>query len=165
MQLLLESHLTPHCTAINEQMALEVTSAPKQTFSLQRRVKLASKRSPKINFFLVLPRRKQDEVRILEDTIRLRSEAQRKKGIEMDSTCHICLKTKFADGVGHLCNYCGIRCCARCGGKVSLRSNKVRLSIRSHSPKGHAKVTLSSKTKNFFWRERAKRGKYFFSKN
>ncbi|XP_045101726.1 regulating synaptic membrane exocytosis protein 1-like isoform X2 [Portunus trituberculatus] len=72
-----------------------------------------------------LVRRKQDEVRILENTIRLRSEVQRKKGLELDATCQICLKTKFADGVGHICNYCSVRCCARCGGKVSLRSNKV----------------------------------------
>ncbi|KAK8742083.1 hypothetical protein OTU49_002101, partial [Cherax quadricarinatus] len=72
-----------------------------------------------------LVRRKQDEVRVLEDTIRLRSEVQRKKGLELEATCQICLKTKFADGVGHMCNYCNVRCCARCGGKVSLRSNKV----------------------------------------
>ncbi|XP_050718371.1 uncharacterized protein LOC126999677 isoform X3 [Eriocheir sinensis] len=72
-----------------------------------------------------LVRRKQDEVRVLENTIRLRSEVQRKKGLELDATCQICLKTKFADGVGHICNYCNVRCCARCGGKVSLRSNKV----------------------------------------
>ncbi|CAL4067948.1 unnamed protein product, partial [Meganyctiphanes norvegica] len=70
-------------------------------------------------------RRKQDEVRILEDSIRVRSEAQRKKGMDCDATCQICLKTKFADGVGHICNYCNVRCCARCGGKVNLRSNKV----------------------------------------
>ncbi|XP_044728864.1 regulating synaptic membrane exocytosis protein 2-like isoform X2 [Chrysoperla carnea] len=70
-------------------------------------------------------RRKQDEVQILEETIRQRSEQQKKAGIELDATCHICLKTKFADGVGHICNYCNIRCCARCGGKVTLRSNKV----------------------------------------
>ena len=44
----------------------------------------------------------------------------------IDATCQICLKTKFADGVGHSCNYCGVRCCARCGGKVTLRSSKVR---------------------------------------
>ena len=37
----------------------------------------------------------------------------------------VCLKTKFADGVGHVCHYCCVRCCARCGGKVTLRSNKV----------------------------------------
>lgn len=72
-------------------------------------------------------RRKADEVQILEDTIRARNEQHKKAGIEMDATCHICLKTKFADGVGHLCNYCSIRCCARCGGKVTLRSNKVIL--------------------------------------
>ncbi|CAH2011780.1 unnamed protein product [Acanthoscelides obtectus] len=70
-------------------------------------------------------RRKADEVHILEETIRARSEQQKKAGVELDATCHICLKTKFADGVGHLCNYCSIRCCARCGGKVTLRSNKV----------------------------------------
>jgi len=70
-------------------------------------------------------RRKQDEVQVLEQTIRQRSEQQKKAGIELDATCHICLKTKFADGVGHMCNYCHIRCCARCGGKVTLRSNKV----------------------------------------
>ncbi|XP_051156405.1 regulating synaptic membrane exocytosis protein 2 [Leptopilina boulardi] len=70
-------------------------------------------------------RRKQDEVQVLEETIRARSEKHKKAGIELDATCHICLKTKFADGVGHICNYCSIRCCARCGGKVSLRSNKV----------------------------------------
>ncbi|XP_026467317.1 regulating synaptic membrane exocytosis protein 2-like [Ctenocephalides felis] len=70
-------------------------------------------------------RRKQDEVAVLEDTIRQRSEQQKKAGIELDATCHICLKTKFADGVGHVCHYCNIRCCARCGGKVTLRSSKV----------------------------------------
>lgn len=70
-------------------------------------------------------RRKQDEVAVLEDTIRLRSEQQKKAGVELEATCHICLKTKFADGVGHVCHYCNIRCCARCGGKVTLRSNKV----------------------------------------
>ncbi|KAL6440790.1 hypothetical protein ACFW04_003318 [Cataglyphis niger] len=70
-------------------------------------------------------RRKQDEVQILEETIRMRSEKHKKAGVELNATCHICLKTKFADGVGHICNYCDIRCCARCGGKVTLRSNKV----------------------------------------
>ncbi|XP_041107995.1 regulating synaptic membrane exocytosis protein 1-like isoform X8 [Polyodon spathula] len=38
-------------------------------------------------------------------------------------TCGICRKTKFADGCGHLCSYCQTRFCARCGGRVSLRSN------------------------------------------
>ncbi|XP_039506544.1 regulating synaptic membrane exocytosis protein 2 isoform X15 [Pimephales promelas] len=39
--------------------------------------------------------------------------------------CGICHKTKFADGCGHLCSYCQTKFCARCGGRVSLRSNKV----------------------------------------
>ncbi|XP_069354466.1 regulating synaptic membrane exocytosis protein 2 isoform X12 [Maniola hyperantus] len=70
-------------------------------------------------------RRKQDEVAVLEQTIRTRNEMHRAAGVELAATCHICLKTKFADGVGHSCHYCRVRCCARCGGKVSLRSNKV----------------------------------------
>ncbi|XP_077965094.1 regulating synaptic membrane exocytosis 1b isoform X11 [Gasterosteus aculeatus] len=40
-------------------------------------------------------------------------------------TCGICRKTKFADGCGHLCSYCQTKFCARCGGRVSLRSNNV----------------------------------------
>ncbi|XP_037836190.1 regulating synaptic membrane exocytosis protein 2 isoform X21 [Kryptolebias marmoratus] len=39
-------------------------------------------------------------------------------------TCGICHKTKFADGCGHLCSYCQTKFCARCGGRVSLRTNK-----------------------------------------
>ncbi|XP_076254330.1 rab3 interacting molecule isoform X3 [Rhynchophorus ferrugineus] len=69
-------------------------------------------------------RRKADEVQILEQQIRARSEQHKKAGNELEATCHICLKTKFADGIGHICNYCSIRCCARCGGKVTLRSGK-----------------------------------------
>ncbi|XP_055757628.1 regulating synaptic membrane exocytosis protein 1-like isoform X1 [Salvelinus fontinalis] len=38
-------------------------------------------------------------------------------------TCGICRKTKFADGCGHHCSYCQTKFCARCGGRVSLRSN------------------------------------------
>ncbi|XP_056876958.1 regulating synaptic membrane exocytosis protein 2 isoform X4 [Takifugu flavidus] len=41
------------------------------------------------------------------------------------ATCGVCLKTKFADGCGHACCYCQSRFCARCGGRVSLRANKV----------------------------------------
>uniref|UniRef100_A0A8C1A6L5 Regulating synaptic membrane exocytosis 2 n=1 Tax=Cyprinus carpio carpio TaxID=630221 RepID=A0A8C1A6L5_CYPCA len=40
-------------------------------------------------------------------------------------TCGICHKTKFADGCGRVCSYCQTKFCARCGGRVSLRSNKV----------------------------------------
>ncbi|XP_057198801.1 regulating synaptic membrane exocytosis protein 1 isoform X4 [Triplophysa rosa] len=38
-------------------------------------------------------------------------------------TCGICHKTKFANGCGNLCSYCQTKFCARCGGRVSLRSN------------------------------------------
>ncbi|KAK5853625.1 hypothetical protein PBY51_014764 [Eleginops maclovinus] len=41
-------------------------------------------------------------------------------------TCGICHKTKFADGCGNLCSYCQTKFCARCGGRVSLRSKTVR---------------------------------------
>ncbi|KAM9395409.1 LOW QUALITY PROTEIN: regulating synaptic membrane exocytosis protein 1 [Salvelinus alpinus] len=37
-------------------------------------------------------------------------------------TCGICHKTKFADGCS-LCSYCQTKFCARCGGRVSLRTN------------------------------------------
>ncbi|XP_014673638.1 PREDICTED: regulating synaptic membrane exocytosis protein 2-like [Priapulus caudatus] len=36
--------------------------------------------------------------------------------------CQICNKTKFADGIGHTCNYCQLRVCARCGGKLNLKN-------------------------------------------
>ncbi|XP_058868656.1 regulating synaptic membrane exocytosis protein 2-like isoform X26 [Acipenser ruthenus] len=49
-------------------------------------------------------------------------EVQEQKGDT--PTCGICHKTKFADGCGHLCSYCQTKFCARCGGRVSLRSNK-----------------------------------------
>ncbi|XP_052389086.1 regulating synaptic membrane exocytosis protein 2 isoform X1 [Carassius gibelio] len=39
--------------------------------------------------------------------------------------CGICHKTKFADGCGRVCSYCQTKFCARCGGRVSLRSNRV----------------------------------------
>ncbi|XP_046875549.1 regulating synaptic membrane exocytosis protein 2 [Hypomesus transpacificus] len=39
--------------------------------------------------------------------------------------CGICHKTKFANGCGQVCSYCQTKFCARCGGRVSLRSNKV----------------------------------------
>ncbi|OTF69226.1 hypothetical protein BLA29_000734, partial [Euroglyphus maynei] len=74
-----------------------------------------------------LLRRKQDEVLLLEQSIlRKRNEEQlsRQDSGDLDATCQICLKTKFADGVGHRCQYCNTRCCARCGGKVTLRSSK-----------------------------------------
>ena len=47
-----------------------------------------------------------------------------------DAVCQICHKTKFADGIGHKCHYCGVRSCARCGGKIALRSNKVSIFLK-----------------------------------
>ncbi|XP_035385179.1 regulating synaptic membrane exocytosis protein 2 [Electrophorus electricus] len=53
-------------------------------------------------------------------------EAQKGQEPKGDSpVCGICHKTKFADGCGHVCSYCQTKFCARCGGRVSLRSNKV----------------------------------------
>ncbi|CAL8357853.1 unnamed protein product [Arctogadus glacialis] len=49
-------------------------------------------------------------------------------------TCGICHKTKFADGCGHLCSYCQTKFCARCGGRVSLRSNKSPVSLDQRGP-------------------------------
>ncbi|XP_038580360.1 regulating synaptic membrane exocytosis protein 2-like isoform X9 [Micropterus salmoides] len=40
-------------------------------------------------------------------------------------TCCVCRKTKFANGCGRTCCYCQSRFCARCGGRVPLRANKV----------------------------------------
>uniref|UniRef100_A0A8C2IES7 Regulating synaptic membrane exocytosis 1 n=1 Tax=Cyprinus carpio TaxID=7962 RepID=A0A8C2IES7_CYPCA len=54
-------------------------------------------------------------------------ETKRQQAVHKDDapTCGICRKTKFADGCGHLCSYCQTKFCARCGGRVSLRSNNV----------------------------------------
>ncbi|XDV34461.1 hypothetical protein PO909_004619 [Leuciscus waleckii] len=55
-------------------------------------------------------------------------EAQKNPEQKGDSPiCGICHKTKFADGCGHVCSYCQNKFCARCGGRVSLRSNKIVL--------------------------------------
>lgn len=45
-------------------------------------------------------------------------------------TCGVCRKTKFADGCGRACCYCRSRFCARCGGRVPLRANKVSVCTR-----------------------------------
>ncbi|XP_030411599.1 regulating synaptic membrane exocytosis protein 1 isoform X36 [Gopherus evgoodei] len=60
-----------------------------------------------------------------EQVRKIGEESRRYQGEHKDDapTCGICLKTKFADGCGHLCSYCQTKFCARCGGRVSLRSN------------------------------------------
>ncbi|XP_062981036.1 regulating synaptic membrane exocytosis protein 1 isoform X2 [Elgaria multicarinata webbii] len=60
-----------------------------------------------------------------EQVRKIGEESRRYQGEHKDDapTCGICHKTKFADGCGHLCSYCRTKFCARCGGRVSLRSN------------------------------------------
>ncbi|XP_061131594.1 regulating synaptic membrane exocytosis protein 1 isoform X4 [Syngnathus typhle] len=60
-----------------------------------------------------------------QEVRRIGAETRRQQTQQKDDapTCGICRKTKFADGCGHLCSYCQTKFCARCGGRVSLRSN------------------------------------------
>ncbi|XP_048053098.1 regulating synaptic membrane exocytosis protein 1 isoform X6 [Megalobrama amblycephala] len=60
-----------------------------------------------------------------EQVRKIGAETKRQQAVHKDDapTCGICRKTKFADGCGHLCSYCQTKFCARCGGRVSLRSN------------------------------------------
>ncbi|XP_051775551.1 regulating synaptic membrane exocytosis protein 1 isoform X29 [Erpetoichthys calabaricus] len=62
-----------------------------------------------------------------EQVRKIGEDARRYQGEHKDDapTCGICRKTKFADGCGHICSYCQRKFCARCGGRVSLRSNSV----------------------------------------
>ncbi|XP_038600824.1 regulating synaptic membrane exocytosis protein 2 isoform X25 [Tachyglossus aculeatus] len=61
-----------------------------------------------------------------EQVKKMGEESQQQQEHKGDApTCGICHKTKFADGCGHNCSYCQTKFCARCGGRVSLRSNKV----------------------------------------
>ncbi|XP_075681975.1 regulating synaptic membrane exocytosis protein 2 isoform X19 [Rhinoderma darwinii] len=60
-----------------------------------------------------------------EQVKKMGEEAQQQTEQKGDApTCGICHKTKFADGCGHNCSYCQTKFCARCGGRVSLRSSK-----------------------------------------
>ncbi|XP_029998507.1 regulating synaptic membrane exocytosis protein 1 isoform X4 [Sphaeramia orbicularis] len=60
-----------------------------------------------------------------QEVRRIGAETRRQQTQQKDDapTCGICRKTKFANGCGHLCSYCQTKFCARCGGRVSLRSN------------------------------------------
>ncbi|XP_058590403.1 regulating synaptic membrane exocytosis protein 1 isoform X18 [Neofelis nebulosa] len=71
------------------------------------------------------PRLHQQFESYKEQVRKIGEEARRYQGEHKDDapTCGICHKTKFADGCGHLCSYCRTKFCARCGGRVSLRSN------------------------------------------
>ncbi|XP_052603629.1 regulating synaptic membrane exocytosis protein 2 isoform X20 [Peromyscus californicus insignis] len=79
------------------------------------------------------PRRRRKPKRKLHQQFEMYKEQVKKMGEESQQqqeqkgdapTCGICHKTKFADGCGHNCSYCQTKFCARCGGRVSLRSNK-----------------------------------------
>uniref|UniRef100_A0A3P8XK60 Regulating synaptic membrane exocytosis 2 n=1 Tax=Esox lucius TaxID=8010 RepID=A0A3P8XK60_ESOLU len=65
----------------------------------------------------------KDQVKKMGDDTTQQTTVQ--KNTNDSPTCGICHKTKFADGCGHVCSYCQTKFCARCGGRVSLRSNKV----------------------------------------
>uniref|UniRef100_A0A3Q3FTX2 Regulating synaptic membrane exocytosis 1 n=1 Tax=Labrus bergylta TaxID=56723 RepID=A0A3Q3FTX2_9LABR len=62
-----------------------------------------------------------------QEVRRIGADTRRQQTLQKDDapTCGICRKTKFADGCGHLCSYCQTKFCARCGGRVALRSNNV----------------------------------------
>lgn len=78
--------------------------------------------------FSLLPRRLHQQFESYKEQVRkIGEEARRYQGEHKDDapTCGICHKTKFADGCGHPCSYCRTKFCARCGGRVSLRSNNV----------------------------------------
>lgn len=78
--------------------------------------------------FSLLSRRLHQQFESYKEQVRkIGEEARRYQGEHKDDapTCGICHKTKFADGCGHLCSYCRTKFCARCGGRVSLRSNNV----------------------------------------
>ncbi|XP_070398884.1 regulating synaptic membrane exocytosis protein 1 isoform X3 [Nothobranchius furzeri] len=67
----------------------------------------------------------QQQLTSYRETVVRQASAAAGSAIHRDDapTCGICHKTKFADGCGHLCSYCQTKFCARCGGRVSLRSN------------------------------------------
>ncbi|XP_029325336.1 regulating synaptic membrane exocytosis protein 2 isoform X14 [Mus caroli] len=74
------------------------------------------------------PRRKKlhQQFEVYKEQVKkMAEESQQQQEQKADApTCGICHKTKFADGCGHNCSYCQTKFCARCGGRVSLRSNK-----------------------------------------
>nr|XP_020750095.1 regulating synaptic membrane exocytosis protein 1-like isoform X1 [Odocoileus virginianus texanus] len=80
------------------------------------------------------PRLHQQFESYKEQVRKIGEEARRYQGEHKDDapTCGICHKTKFADGCGHLCSYCRTKFCARCGGRVSLRSNNEDKVVRIH---------------------------------
>ena len=66
----------------------------------------------------------QDEFVACQENVLKFSVEKRRTGQQLDegAVCEICLKTKFADGVGHSCHYCNKKSCARCGRRVTIKS-------------------------------------------
>ncbi|EHB08822.1 Regulating synaptic membrane exocytosis protein 1 [Heterocephalus glaber] len=73
------------------------------------------------------PRLHQQFESYKEQVRKIGEEARRYQGEHKDEapTCGICRRTKFADGCGHQCSYCHTKFCARCEGRLSLRSNSI----------------------------------------
>ncbi|KAF5404180.1 hypothetical protein PHET_02258 [Paragonimus heterotremus] len=49
----------------------------------------------------------------------------------MDTVCAICQKTKFADGLGHMCAQCKRKTCTRCGFQLNTGINRVQWVCKS----------------------------------
>ncbi|KAG7255493.1 hypothetical protein CRUP_011578 [Coryphaenoides rupestris] len=81
-----------------------------------------------------------------QEVRRIGAESRRQQAQQKDDapTCGICRKTKFADGCGHPCSYCQTKFCARCGGRVSLRSNNVRTPMHVPHPPSSFSSSLTS---------------------
>uniref|UniRef100_A0A3Q2QW77 Regulating synaptic membrane exocytosis 1 n=1 Tax=Fundulus heteroclitus TaxID=8078 RepID=A0A3Q2QW77_FUNHE len=105
------------------------------SFSECKRTALTTRPRPPLNYFwclqssshVLLSRGIQQHLSSYRETV-IRQATAAGSGVLRDDapTCGICRKTKFADGCGNLCSYCQTKFCARCGGRVSLRSNTVR---------------------------------------
>ncbi|XP_012924252.1 regulating synaptic membrane exocytosis protein 1-like isoform X2 [Heterocephalus glaber] len=80
-----------------------------------------------------------------EQVRKIGEEARRYQGEHKDEapTCGICRRTKFADGCGHQCSYCHTKFCARCEGRLSLRSNSVSVPGTGRLPEGPARPSAS----------------------
>uniref|UniRef100_A0AAY4D304 Regulating synaptic membrane exocytosis protein 1 n=1 Tax=Denticeps clupeoides TaxID=299321 RepID=A0AAY4D304_9TELE len=81
--------------------------------------------APRATLHQQLSTYKEQARRIGAETRQQQQQQQQGQAKDDAPTCGICHKTKFADGCGNLCSYCQTKFCARCGGRVSLRSNNV----------------------------------------
>ncbi|XP_078253986.1 regulating synaptic membrane exocytosis protein 2 isoform X20 [Rhinoraja longicauda] len=127
---LLASPAPPSTTAATAAAAADMSGAPDLSHLTEEERKI---------ILAVMDRQRQEEEKeqsmlrklhqqfeMYKDQVKkMGDEAQQQQEQKSDApTCGICHKTKFADGCGHICSYCQTKFCARCGGRVSLRSNK-----------------------------------------